>query len=76
MQLLMRINRTGTTVVIATHDRDMVNRMRRRVIELDGGRMVRDEHRGSYDEDVRGGDGADLASSSPRRSARCAATGS
>jgi cell division transport system ATP-binding protein len=50
MQLLMRINRTGTTVVVATHDRDMVNRMRRRVIQLEGGRMVRDEHRGSYDE--------------------------
>jgi len=50
MQLLLRINRTGTTVVVATHDRDMVNRMRRRVIQLEGGRMVRDEHRGSYDE--------------------------
>jgi cell division transport system ATP-binding protein len=49
MQLLLRINRTGTTVVIATHDRDMVDRMRRRVIGLDGGRMVRDERRGVYD---------------------------
>ena len=52
MQLLMRINRTGTTVVIATHDRDMVDRMRRRVIALDGGRLVRDERRGVYDSEV------------------------
>jgi cell division transport system ATP-binding protein len=50
MQLLVRINRTGTTVLIATHDREMVNRMRRRVLQLDGGRLIRDEHRGSYDE--------------------------
>ena len=49
MQLLLRINRTGTTVVMATHDRDMVDRMRRRVIALDGGRLVRDERRGVYD---------------------------
>ena len=49
MQLLLRINRTGTTVVIATHDREMVDRMRRRVIALDGGRLVRDERRGVYD---------------------------
>jgi cell division transport system ATP-binding protein len=52
MQLLVRINRTGTTVVIATHDREMVNRMRRRVIALEAGRMIRDEHRGGYDEVV------------------------
>ena len=50
MQLLVRINRTGTTVVVATHDRDMVNRMRRRVLQLEAGRLVRDEHRGSYDQ--------------------------
>jgi len=50
MQLLVRINRTGTTVVVATHDRDMVNRMRRRVLQLETGRLVRDEHRGSYDQ--------------------------
>jgi len=50
MQLLMRINRTGTTVVVATHDREMVNRVRRRVIQLEAGRMVRDERRGHYDE--------------------------
>ena len=50
MQLLVRINRTGTTVVVATHDRDMVNRMRRRVLQLDAGRLVRDERRGGYDQ--------------------------
>jgi len=43
MQLLHRINRTGTTVLVATHDRDMVDRMRRRVIELESGRLVRDQ---------------------------------
>ena len=43
MRLLDRINRTGTTVVVATHDVDMVNRMRRRVIELRNGRVVRDQ---------------------------------
>jgi cell division transport system ATP-binding protein len=50
MQLLVRIQRTGTTVVVATHDRDMVNRMRRRVLQLENGRLVRDERRGSYDQ--------------------------
>jgi len=48
MQLLYRINRTGTTVVVATHDAHMVDRMRRRVIELQGGRIVRDEATGLY----------------------------
>jgi cell division transport system ATP-binding protein len=48
MQLLYRINRTGTTVVMATHDREMVDRMRRRVVALERGRMVRDERRGGY----------------------------
>ena len=43
MQLLYRINRTGTTVLVATHDNAMVDRMRRRVIELSQGRIVRDE---------------------------------
>ena len=52
MQLLDRINRTGTTVLIATHDKEMVNRMRKRVFALDDGRLVRDERRGSYDETV------------------------
>src|SRR3712207_1622314 len=48
MQLLYRINRTGTTVVMATHDREMVDKMRRRVIALDDGIVVRDERRGGY----------------------------
>jgi cell division transport system ATP-binding protein len=48
MQLLYRINRTGTTVVVATHDVDMVNKMRRRVIELSKGLVVRDERAGAY----------------------------
>jgi cell division transport system ATP-binding protein len=48
MQLLYRINRAGTTVLVATHDKDMVDRMRRRVIELRQGRIVRDERGGLY----------------------------
>ncbi len=49
MSLLDRINRTGTTVLMATHDKDVVNRMQRRVIELEpGGRLVRDEAHGVY----------------------------
>ena len=48
MQLLYRINRTGTTVLVATHDHAMVDRMRRRVIELHRGRIVRDEVAGGY----------------------------
>jgi cell division transport system ATP-binding protein len=48
MGLLDRINRTGTTVVMATHDKGLVDRMRRRVIELDRGELVRDQARGVY----------------------------
>ena len=48
MRLLDRINRTGTTVVMATHDAHIVDSMRRRVVELDGGRVVRDQARGVY----------------------------
>jgi cell division transport system ATP-binding protein len=48
MQLLYRINRTGTTVIVATHDSHMVDRMRRRVIELRKGRVIRDEATGRY----------------------------
>jgi cell division transport system ATP-binding protein len=51
MQLLYRINKTGTTVVVATHDVTMVDQMRRRVIELSGGRLVRDEKVGAYTSD-------------------------
>jgi cell division transport system ATP-binding protein len=48
MRLLDRINRTGTTVVMATHDQRIVDAMRRRVLELDHGTMVRDQARGVY----------------------------
>ncbi|MBA2313606.1 MAG: cell division ATP-binding protein FtsE [Actinobacteria bacterium] len=48
MRLLDRINRTGTTVVMATHDHAIVDSMRRRVIELDSGHVVRDQSRGIY----------------------------
>ena len=48
MLLLERINRTGTTVVMATHDHSIVDSMRRRVVELDMGQVVRDEVRGVY----------------------------
>jgi cell division transport system ATP-binding protein len=48
MKLLDRINRTGTTVVMATHDNAIVDAMRRRVIELTGGKLVRDQTRGVY----------------------------
>src|SRR4051794_7340959 len=50
MQLIYRINRTGTTVVVATHDREMVDKMRRRVIELREGRVIRDQTAGTYSE--------------------------
>ncbi|RZS90053.1 cell division ATP-binding protein FtsE [Motilibacter rhizosphaerae] len=48
MRLLDRINRTGTTVVMATHDNDIVDQMRKRVVELDEGQVVRDQSRGVY----------------------------
>jgi len=56
MQLLDRINRTGTTVVVATHDAVLVDWMRRRVVELEQGQIVRDQARGVY-----GLDGAPVA---------------
>ena len=52
MKLLDRINRTGTTVVMATHDQNIVNSMRRRVIELEKGIVVRDQARGVYGVDT------------------------
>jgi cell division transport system ATP-binding protein len=48
MKLLDRINRTGTTVVMVTHDQAIVNQMRKRVLELDQGSLVRDQSRGVY----------------------------
>ena len=49
MRLLERINRTGTTVVMATHDERIVDQMRKRVVELEHGKVVRDQERGVYD---------------------------
>ena len=51
MRLLDRINRQGTTVVMATHDDEIVDQMRKRVIELKGGEVVRDQDRGVYGSD-------------------------
>ena len=48
MQLLYRINRSGTTILMATHDREMVDKMRKRVIALEEGELLRDERRGGY----------------------------
>jgi len=48
MSLFNRINKTGTTVLVATHDREMVDSMRKRVIALENGAVVRDQHRGVY----------------------------
>ena len=48
MQLLYRINRTGTTILMVTHDREMVDKMRKRVIALEDGQLARDERRGGY----------------------------
>ena len=71
MQLLYRMNRTGTTVIVATHDNEMVDRMRRRVIELHEGRVVATRRPGMYT-------GAAMmrpdSSSCARRCARCGAT--
>jgi cell division transport system ATP-binding protein len=51
MQLLYRINRTGTTVLVVTHDREMVDKMRRRVIALEEGRLVRDQAGAGYNDE-------------------------
>jgi len=48
MRLLDRINRTGTTIVMATHDDEIVDEMRKRVVELEDGKVVRDQARGVY----------------------------
>jgi cell division transport system ATP-binding protein len=48
MQLLYRINRSGTTILMVTHDREMVDKMRKRVIALEDGKLARDERRGGY----------------------------
>jgi cell division transport system ATP-binding protein len=48
MRLLDRINKTGTTIVMATHDDEIVDEMRKRVVELEDGKKVRDQDRGVY----------------------------
>jgi len=58
MRILDRINRTGTTVVMATHDHAIVDAMRRRVVQLERGRVVRDESRGVYETHLPEGDTA------------------
>ena len=48
VRLLDRINRTGTTIVMATHDDDIVDQLRKRVVELKNGHIIRDENKGVY----------------------------
>ena len=52
MQLFEKINETGTTILMVTHDRPVVDAMRKRVIEIDKGRIIRDEVKGSYGNDL------------------------
>lgn len=52
MQLFEKINETGTTILMVTHDRPVVDEMRKRVIEIDKGRIIRDEVKGSYGHDL------------------------
>jgi cell division transport system ATP-binding protein len=68
MRILDRINRTGTTVVMATHDHAIVDAMRRRVIQLDGGHIVRDQTRGVYDRTAEGKAARQMTSSTPAAS--------
>lgn len=49
MELFSEINRRGTTILMATHDRDIVNKMKKRVVAIESGQIVRDEQRGVYD---------------------------
>ena len=69
MQLLYRINRAGTTILMVTHDREMVDKMRRRVIALEDGRLARDERRGGYEQRM-----SSSSSCSRSRSGRSART--
>ena len=48
MDIFQRINAAGTTIVMATHDRDIVNRLKKRVVEIEGGKIIRDQIRGRY----------------------------
>jgi len=56
MRVLDRVNRTGTTVIMATHDHAIVDAMRRRVVQLERGKIIRDETRGTYESINRAGD--------------------
>ena len=48
MRLLLKINELGTTVILVTHNKDIVNSIQRRVISIDNGRIIRDEEKGKY----------------------------
>ncbi len=48
IKLLLKINELGTTIILATHDKEIINHLERRVITLDGGRVIRDEKKGKY----------------------------
>ena len=48
MELLLEINKSGTTIIMATHDKELVNKSSKRVIEINSGNIIRDERRGSY----------------------------
>jgi cell division transport system ATP-binding protein len=50
VRVLQKINRFGTTVLLTTHNKDIVNRLKRRVVRIDEGRVVKDESRGKYKE--------------------------
>ena len=52
MNLLNDINARGTTVVVATHAKDIVDRMKKRVIQIEKGNIVRDDRKGGYDSEV------------------------
>jgi cell division transport system ATP-binding protein len=65
MKILEAINAGGTTVMVATHDRDIVNRMAKRVIELTAGRVVRDDAEGAYDRAAEPGSGAPAIEAEP-----------
>jgi cell division transport system ATP-binding protein len=74
MRILDRINRTGTTVVMATHDHAIVDAMRRRVVQLDQGFIVRDQNRGVYDRTAEGRIARQMSSASAAAAAAAAAT--
>ena len=51
MEVFKKINHMGTTVLMVTHDKTLVDMMNKRVIEIDGGKVVRDEQKGGYDDE-------------------------